>query len=148
MRGKNGRDCDFCDLDNFREASIFIASELCFFVSDSFASTQVLPGAGVICPIQHRESPFALSREEWLDTQSLLALARQALDSRLQPDGYNLIWNVQPDGGQEMAHAHLHLIPRFHDEPYAGRGGRWLLKQPENRRSDPLAPGLGRAISG
>jgi hypothetical protein len=31
--------------------------------------------------------------------------------------------------GQEVMHAHLHVIPRFADEPYAGRGIRFLLKQ-------------------
>jgi hypothetical protein len=31
-------------------------------------------------------------------------------------------------------HAHLHVIPRFADEPLAGRGIRYALKQPTNRR--------------
>lgn len=73
--------------------------------------------------------------------------AKALLDERLNPDGYNLIWNVGPIAGQEVAHVHLHLIPRFHDEPLAGRGARWHLKQPENRRVDPAAPGHGIARS-
>lgn len=76
----------------------------------------------------------------------VLRQAKVALDERLSPDGYNLVWNVMPDAGQEVAHVHLHLIPRFHDEPYAGRGARWLLKQRENLRLVPLARGFGRAV--
>ncbi len=73
--------------------------------------------------------------------------AKLLLDERLRPDGYNLIWNVKPDAGQEVAHVHLHLVPRFNDEPFTGRGARWHLKQPDNRRRDPLAPGKGLAAS-
>jgi diadenosine tetraphosphate (Ap4A) HIT family hydrolase len=87
-----------------------------------------------------------LTAEEWADTQVLLRQAKSALDERLRPDGYNLVWNVKPDAGQEVAHIRLHLIPWFHDEPYAGRGARWLLKQAENLRPTPSAPGLGRAL--
>ncbi|MBK5222971.1 MAG: HIT domain-containing protein [Acidimicrobiia bacterium] len=67
------------------------------------------------------------------------------LDERLRPDGYNLIWNVGEAGGQSVEHVHLQLIPRFADEPFAGRGGRSWLKQPENRRPDPSAPGSAAA---
>ena len=40
-----------------------------------------------------------------------------------------------------MSHAHLHVIPRFDDEPQAGRGIRWAIKQTNNLRPDPDAPG-------
>jgi len=36
-------------------------------------------------------------------------------------------------GGQIAMHAHMHVIPRFRQEPYAGRGIRYWLKQPANR---------------
>ena len=146
MHGEAGVGCDYCDLQNFRPAELYIESELSFFAANSFADRQVLPGAGIVCPQAHRQSPFELTRDEWSDTQVLLHQAKAVLDDRLSPDGYNLIWNVMPDGGQEVAHVHLHLIPRFHDEPYARRGARWLLKQAKNLRSEPLAPGLGRAV--
>lgn len=147
MHGDGGIDCDFCDLETFRRAEIFIEAELTFFASDAFETSQVLPGGGIICPRAHRESPFDLSVEEWADTREMLRRAKSLLDERLNPDGYNLIWNVEPDGGQEVAHVHLHVIPRFHDEPFAGRGARWHLKQAANRRPAPLAPGSGLAVS-
>jgi diadenosine tetraphosphate (Ap4A) HIT family hydrolase len=87
-----------------------------------------------------------MTGEEWAEVHTLVRAAKALLDERLRPDGYNLIWNVMPVGGQEVAHAHMHVIPRFGDEPFAGRGARWLLKQPDNRRPDPLAPGGGRAL--
>jgi len=59
--------------------------------------------------------------------------------------GYTLIWNCAAAGGQETPHAHLHVIPRFDDEPLSGAGGRSAIKVPENRRPDPFAPGNGQA---
>ena len=147
MRGDGGIDCEFCDLDSFRGAELLIVGKLTFFACDAFQPSQVLPGSGIICPLAHRESPFEMTAEEWADTHAMMTRAKTVLDARLNPDGYNLIWNVKPDGGQEVAHVHLHIIPRFHNEPLAGRGARWHLKQAENRRPDPLAPGEGLAVS-
>lgn len=145
MMGADGIGCSFCVSDSFRGGEVFLETDLTFFAVDRLEQTPVLPGAGIICPKAHRESPFELTTEEWADTRVIIERARSVLDDWLQPDGYNLIWNVMPTAGQEMAHAHLHLIPRFHDEPYAGHGGRWHLKQSENRRRDPSGPGNGSA---
>ena len=60
----------------------------------------------------------------------LLQQARALLDERYQPDGYNVGWNSGAVGGQEVFHAHLHVIPRFRDEPLAGQGIRHALSRP------------------
>jgi diadenosine tetraphosphate (Ap4A) HIT family hydrolase len=147
VQGAGGIDCEYCDLASFADAEILIVDELVFFAADSFGETQVLPGAGIVCPIAHRESPFELTDDEWAATRVALHEAKRVLDLRLRPDGYNLIWNVAADAGQVVAHVHRHVIPRFHDEPLAGRGARWHLKQSSNRRPDPGAPGCGAAVS-
>ena len=61
--------------------------------------------------------------------QFLYDQARQEL-----PQGYNLGWNILPTGGQNVAHAHLHLIGRYDDEPLRGKGIRYAFKQPSNKR--------------
>ena len=122
MQGASGVGCDFCDLSQFENAEILIVHDLTFFAADAFAAPEVLPGAGVVSPIADRESPFDLTADEWVDTRTLLHEAKRVLDERLSPDGYNLIWNVCEDAGQVVAHAHLHVIPRFHDEPLVGHG--------------------------
>jgi hypothetical protein len=61
---------------------------------------------------------------------------------RLAPDGYTLGWNDQ--GG---LHPHLHVIPRFDDEPMADHGVRSGIKDPANRRPDPWRPGTGRHLA-
>lgn len=138
-------DCAFCDLTRFRAAEVCFENELCLYAStrDPRDPPDVLPGCGVVIPVEHRASPFDFTAEEWAATHQLLLLAKAAWDERLEPDGYTLVWNCSPD----VRHAHLHVIPRFDDEPLADRGGRSAIKVPENVRPDPLAPGHGRARS-
>jgi diadenosine tetraphosphate (Ap4A) HIT family hydrolase len=92
-------------------------------------------------------SLFDFTPEEWEATRELLLKAKAAQDERLAPDGYTLIWNCLSEVGEPMHHAHLHVIPRFDDEPLAHQGGRSAIKVPENRRPDPSRRGSGRARS-
>lgn len=143
MHGQDGAGCEFCDVDRFRTSTLFLENELCLYAGQM--DVTVLPGAGIVIPRRHVESPFALNPEEWAATGELIIAAKQVIDARLAPDGYNLGWNVMPTAGQEVAHVHLHVIPRFADEPEAGKGIRWLFRQDHNVRPDPSARGEGAA---
>ena len=140
-------ECAFCDLTQFRAADVCIENAHCVYAStrDPRDPPDVLPGCGVIIPIEHRVSPFDFTADEWAATGELLEQAKAAQDERLAPDGYTLIWNCFPEPGQPPLHAHLHVIPRFDDEPLADRGGRSAIKVAENRRPDPSRRGNGRA---
>jgi diadenosine tetraphosphate (Ap4A) HIT family hydrolase len=120
--------CPFCALD---PAEIVLEGERCLFIE---TRDTVLLGSGMIVPREHRETVFDLTPDEWSETYALLQRARALLDERYRPDGYNVGWNSGAVGGQEVCHAHLHVIPRFRDEPLAGKGIRHALKQPSNRR--------------
>jgi hypothetical protein len=72
---------------------------------------------------------------------------RDPLDVLPGCGGYMLVWNCCSEPGQSPHHAHLHVIPRFDDEPLWDRGGRSAIKVPENRRPDPTRRGNGRAQS-
>ena len=94
-----------------------------------------LVGSYVIIPKSQVGTPFELSDKEWEDTHKLMKQIKEYLDNKYSPDGYNVGWNVGKVGGQEVAHAHLHIIPRYSDELYAGKGIRYWFKQPENIRA-------------
>jgi diadenosine tetraphosphate (Ap4A) HIT family hydrolase len=50
-----------------------------------------------------------------------------------RPQGYNLGVNVGVAAGQTIAHAHLHVIPRYAGDVPQPRGGiRWII--PERAR--------------
>jgi diadenosine tetraphosphate (Ap4A) HIT family hydrolase len=122
--------CPFCP-PTVAVQGIVLQNNHCLFLQQD---EPVLVGSGLIVPRQHRENVFALSAEEWQATFSLLHEAKMLLDALYQPDGYNLGWNCGRSGGQEIFHAHLHVIPRFADEPLAGKGIRYWLKQETNKR--------------
>ncbi|HYK73833.1 MAG TPA: HIT family protein [Pseudoneobacillus sp.] len=123
--------CPLCNLDLDPEQRITLENDYGFFVQKPQA---VLEGSGLIIPKRHRETVFELTKKEWEATYELLQEVKKYLEKHFQPEGYNIGWNCGSVGGQEIFHAHLHIIPRFKDEPLAGKGIRYWLKQPSNRR--------------
>lgn len=125
--------CPFCDPNGNERLSVELENEHGWFAR--LVEEKVLTGSGIIIPKRHRETPFDLSHVEWAAAYDLLQAAKSLLDERHQPDGYNVGWNCGAVAGQEVSHAHLHVIPRFEDEPLAGKGIRYWIKQPTNRRT-------------
>ena len=124
------KDCNCCNYkDNFKY--ILFENDTGVCVKDD---NEILIGSCYIIPKSHKETPFDLSDKEWADTKELLNLAKNYLDKKYNPDGYNLGWNVGEVGGQYVFHAHLHVVPRYFDEPLAGKGVRHWLMQKENLR--------------
>ena len=95
----------------------------------------VLIGSCIIIPKAHKVTVFDLSPAEWEATKQLLDVLKLYLDGKYRPDGYNVGWNVGDIGGQDVFHAHLHIIPRYSDEPYATRGIRSWIKSEDNKRT-------------
>jgi diadenosine tetraphosphate (Ap4A) HIT family hydrolase len=123
--------CPLCRLELMLEQKLVLESEHSLFLQ---MPQEILIGSGLIVPKKHRETVFDLTPIEWNDLYHLLGKVRSLLDETFSPDGYNLGWNCGTVGGQHIPHAHLHVIPRFADEPFAGKGIRHWLKSPENRR--------------
>lgn len=119
-------------MESFPDQEVALSNDLCAFLVRPQRAT--LPGSGLIVPYAARPTVFDLTPEEWTATFELLQQAKAYIDERHQPDGYNVGWNSGRVAGQTVPQVHLHVIPRFADEPRAGRGIRWYLKQPENRR--------------
>jgi diadenosine tetraphosphate (Ap4A) HIT family hydrolase len=118
-------------LDGSFPEQVVLENDLCVFVR---TPQPVLKGSGLIVTRAPRETVFDLTEAEWAATYDLLQEVKAYLDRTLEPDGYNVGWNVGRVGGQSIPHVHLHVIPRFADEPLAGKGIRYFLKQPENKR--------------
>jgi len=123
--------CPYCPVRD-QEQKIIFESDLVLFLQDE-RYQGALKHSGVIIPIQHRETVFDLSDAEIAATFQLLSRVKKWMDDRFLPDGYNIGWNCGRVGGQEVFHAHMHVIPRFRQEPLAGRGLRSLLKSDANR---------------
>ena len=124
-------DCPYCTLDG-PDPEIVFREELVWFVQDR-RFQGALKHSGVIIPVAHRETVFDLTEAEIAATFALLSRVKAWMDREFAPDGYNVGWNCGRVGGQDVFHAHMHVIPRFRQEPLAGKGIRALLKSDANR---------------
>ena len=123
--------CPFCP-PKVNDNVVLLENELSLFIH---LKHPILEGSGIIVPRVHRQSAFDLTTEEITATFSLLTEVKTLLDTEYNPQGYNLGWNCGAVAGQTVFHAHLHVIPRYASEPYAGKGIRYWLKQESNRRN-------------
>lgn len=122
----------FCHVGEHPDHTIILANDTALFLQNE-KEQGALRGSGVIIPVRHAVTVFDLTRDEVWATFALLKHVKAWMDEHYHPDGYNVGWNCGVVGGQIAMHAHMHVMPRFRQEPYAGRGLRYWLKQPANR---------------
>jgi diadenosine tetraphosphate (Ap4A) HIT family hydrolase len=125
--------CIFCEWETDPDQRLVHGNHLAVFLQNNRAQG-ALAGSGVIIPMRHAATVFDLTIDEVRATFLLLSVVKEWMDITYAPDGYNVGWNCGAAAGQEIMHAHLHVIPRFRDEPYTGRGIRSWLKEESNRR--------------
>lgn len=130
---KTKENCPFCRLGANERQDTVLSNDYCLFLQEP---QEVLKGSGIIIPKAHRETVFDLTPKEWKSTYKLLQKVKEMLDSKHHPEGYNVGWNSGAIAGQDIFHAHLHVIPRFIEEPLAGKGIRYWIKQPSNKRQN------------
>ena len=112
------------------EGLVIARNELAAAFPDAFP---VSPGHVLIVPRRHEGDFFALSEREQEAMLRLIPAAREWVEAERSPGGYNLGVNIGDVAGQTIAHAHLHVIPRYTGDVPDPRGGvRWVL--PERAR--------------
>jgi diadenosine tetraphosphate (Ap4A) HIT family hydrolase len=63
--------------------------------------------------------PVEVQAEVWETVRQV----REMLMQRFRPDGFNIGINDGPAAGQTVAHAHVHIIPRYRNDVADPRGG-------------------------
>jgi diadenosine tetraphosphate (Ap4A) HIT family hydrolase len=107
--------CPFCHSDG-----ILFENDLTYVIRDS---NPVNPGHLLIIPKRHVADFFLTTEAEKAALLSLLDEAKNYLDDKHAPAGYNVGINVGEAAGQTIPHVHLHLIPRYHGDTENPRGG-------------------------
>jgi len=108
--------CIFCSISQEK----VIENELAYAIWDSFP---VNPGHMLIIPRRHISSYFETTPEEREALDSVLFSAREIVDRKYQPDGYNIGINHGEAAGQSIMHLHIHLIPRYYGDMDKPKGG-------------------------
>ena len=118
--------CAFCE--RLARGEALATNDLAAVLADLYP---VSSGHVLVVPLRHESDYFSLLPAEREAILSLLAVAKAMLDEEQRPDGYNVGVNVGAAAGQTVAHAHVHLIPRYAGDVQDPRGGvRWVI--PEN----------------
>jgi len=106
--------CMFCDGD------AYIENELAYARFDRYPVSE---GHVLVIPKKHRKNWFDLTEEEQYAIVKLISQLKDLLDKKYLPDGYNIGINCGAAAGQTIAHAHVHIIPRYQGDMKDPRGG-------------------------
>ncbi len=105
--------CVFCRAGEAgdREGLVVHRGERAFVLLNKFpyASGHVL-----VAPFRHEGDFAALGPEEAAEIHGLAATAMRTLAETMQPQGYNVGWNLGRIAGAGVVdHVHLHVVPRW-----------------------------------
>jgi histidine triad (HIT) family protein len=108
-------DCVFCGI---------VAGDLPAQVVDSDEHTvsfmDINPatrGHALVVPRAHSEDLLDVSDEDLERTMIAARRLARRMESALEPDGFNLLNACRPAAWQTVPHYHLHVIPRYDDDP-------------------------------
>jgi diadenosine tetraphosphate (Ap4A) HIT family hydrolase len=115
--------CPFCRL--IATGQFVIETEHAVAFADAFP---VSPGHTLIVPRRHEADLFALPDVERAALWALVPDVKRHIERTSRPNGYNIGVNAGVAAGQTVAHAHLHVIPRYTGDVADSRGGvRWVI---------------------
>ena len=92
------------------------------FENDDFiAILDIMPvnlGHTLMIPKKHFRNILDTPDDIAAKVYPLLKQISCGLKKELNCDGLNIIQNIEPSGGQEVFHSHIHIIPRFADDGF------------------------------
>jgi histidine triad (HIT) family protein len=90
-------------------------------------------GHVVVIPREHSENLMAVSDEDLAATMAAVRRMVERMNATISPAGFNVLNNMGRAAWQSIFHFHVHVIPRYRDDPLQLP---WL---PEPAEADELA---------
>ncbi|WP_048146288.1 HIT family protein [Methanoplanus limicola] len=109
--------CPFCSPE---EKDIVFKNSLWYARWDDYPAS---PGHLLIIPLRHCVDYFVLTGAEIKKLPEMIIQAKEILDEKFSPGGYNIVTNVGEAAEQTVMHCHIHIIPRYYDKPDFPTGG-------------------------
>jgi diadenosine tetraphosphate (Ap4A) HIT family hydrolase len=110
--------CIFCE--GFDSDRIIYEDSTWIAVLDAFP---VSNGHTLLIPKRHCETYFDLDYTESSTLAATINVIKLILDSKYNPNGYNIGVNCGKSAGQTVPHCHIHIIPRYDGDVEDPRGG-------------------------
>jgi len=83
----------------------------------------VSPGHVLIISKNEKNDFFSLDKTERIELNELIIEAKNLIQLKFSPDGYNIGMNCGVSAGQTVMHFHCHVIPRYQGDMDNPRGG-------------------------
>jgi histidine triad (HIT) family protein len=74
-------------------------------------------GHALVVPREHSQDLMDVSDEDLARTMTAARRLTRRMEETLEPDGYNILNSCRPAAWQTIFHFHLHVIPRYDDDP-------------------------------
>lgn len=107
-------DCIFCKI----VAGEIPASKV--YENDHFLAfldiSQVTPGHTLVIPKKHARNLLEMTPDETAALFNIVSRVTKKVESATQPQGMNIISNMEEIAGQSVFHTHVHILPRYSQE--------------------------------
>lgn len=84
-------------------------------------------GHALVIPRTHTEDLLSISEDDLCRTAAAAQRVVKRMEEKLRPDGFNLINATRAAAWQTVFHFHIHVVPRYEDDPlelpWIPRGG-------------------------
>ena len=108
-------DCIFCAIAAGEgPAEILASDEHTVAFMDINPAT---PGHALVIPRQHSRDLLEIEHADLERTTIAARRLAERMEETLKPDGFNLINACRPAAWQTVFHFHIHVIPRYADDP-------------------------------
>lgn len=110
--------CIFCN--PHKNLTILTESATAYAMLDGYPLSQ---GHVLVIPKRHVQNYFDLPAKEQSACWLMVNKVQEILSQTWQPDGFNIGMNVNRAAGQNVMHASIHVIPRYHGDTNAKKSG-------------------------
>jgi histidine triad (HIT) family protein len=93
-------------------------------------------GHALVVPRRHSTDLMDVPDEDLERTMIAARRLARRMEESLEPDGYNIINACRPAAWQSVFHYHLHVIPRYEDDPLKLP---WIPREAESEEIAALA---------
>ena len=78
--------------------------------------SQVTPGHTLVIPKKHARNLLEMTPDETAALFNIVSRVTKKVESATQPQGMNIISNMEEIAGQSVFHSHVHILPRYSQE--------------------------------
>lgn len=107
-------DCIFCKIiaGDIPASKVYEDDHFLAFLDIS----QVTPGHTLVIPKKHARNLLEMTPDETAALFNIVSRVTKKVESATQPQGMNIISNMEEIAGQSVFHTHVHILPRYSQE--------------------------------